>query len=1520
MKKRLENWMKKNYLDFKWIEDEVIEISGFGKLFVFDNKKGKPFNEGFGIDLDQAETDAEELIDEGIEYVVYEFGNLFYYTSNHSEIAEMNPFYNVGEAYLEIKEDYSHLGIHGHREVLSGSGGYDDWAKRASFFGYKAIGIAEKNTLAGTILFQKSCLDHNIKPVMGMTADILVDGEKKEGKFYVINKSGWKNLLNVSYEINVINHKEKFVTKERVLSLSDGLVFVFGNEWIPSNEEFIEFDSVFDRVFYQLETTEFSSDQIDLHYLGFTNKYLQDWGVDGLLRPILISDSYYINQDDSVVKKTLNMIDYGSTSLQSKEQFFRPLEYHFDKLDPLFRERDLDDFDDIFNEAVDNTMSLAVESDFEIETRYIFMPEYELDINEKSKFKDKYELFWNIIDENWKSKVPYGMDDEYENRLNEEFRVIDDNGFLDYFLMNWDWIIKFCRKENIYTGIGRGSAGGSLLSYLMGVTNIDPIKYGLIFERFLNEGRLKKTIKTNYCTFKSSDGEERKIRENKLLVVTRKCGSEYKDIFVKANEIIVGDSFDKRGFVEEIELVTEETVTAGEPPDIDTDVESRYRHKVKEYLERRYGKNRVFSIGNYNSLGIKSAISDVARTRGIPAQSVKLITKMITDKEAIEGFTFRDFFKKAMTNKPVRKFIEDYPEVVEVVRVVLNNSKTPSVNAAGVVITPRFHEGEEMNAWDWTPVKMHDDQMTSDFTKSYIEYTGMLKLDLLATNVLDKIHICIDSIKKESSIDLDFYDIAKNKTNDDKVFQLFHDGFLQDIFQFSGTKMTKFAQSLAPTCEEDVFAANALYRPATMNLGYHEDYIEMKHGRKEVEYDKGLEEITKDTYGIMIFQESMMEATRIIGGFTLQEADAVRKAMGKKDKKLMDSYKDRFIYGAIKSNYDELDAIKIWNKIEQGAGYGFNKCISGSEKIYRVGTGGVDRFGKERFDPTIEQMYKIKNDLSYAKSMKKMPLRKKYKAKGYGSGFSLNENSKLIKNKIIDIRYEGIRDVYEMTLSDGKTIRTTDNHKFPTSNGEKMLKDISIYDDMIFVNIGYVQEDTGYRFTDKEGSNSDYHNNKNQERFVQNSLVGHEGFVTKGHTQFKSFEDYRLNKKKRFCEGSDCTNLSDRLEIHHIDNDHGNNNHDNLQTLCVSCHKKEHYRLGRVSMGKKGLHTNLVTIKSIELVGKEEVYDVEMEHPYHTFATKGGIVTCNSHAAAYGQESLVTAYLKAYYPVHYYTMSLGQAKDEARPDIISEIGDFGQVEIKPPHVNTSGVDFKTDYENNIIYWSLLSIKQVGKVSVENIVKIRESDGDFEGLDDFVTRTKGHKVNKSHVINIILSGGFDELEDIQTSIGRFGLIKRYFDEHTKDKFPEDKFPKDQIGQSFFWDRLQTSLSGLGNIDYKSVYLNSGMKNKFKSTTFLDVDTLHDESKRGRIFMFAGMLVDVRELTAKASGARFGKLTFQCNDKIVSSMVWASEYEKYADMLNRAKGKILVMNVKVDEDKFASCNQLMTHGKTIIKIID
>ena len=1227
----LKGWLVENFIDFKFDEaQEIVEISGAGKFFIFDSGEEPVFDQDFELNLSAIDTDSDELMDEGLGNTIYKFGDMWYYTSNDCEKAEMNPLQSVGKAFLEMEDDFTHLGVHGHRELLNGSGQYDEYAKKAKFFGYKALGICEKNTLAGTLIFQSSCKKHGIKPILGMSIDYIVDGEKVGAKVYAKNEIGWKNILNISNIINNENLVEKAIESKDLLGFGEGIVFVFDKDNIPTQDSLSSYKDAFNDTYYQIDTTEYSSDKIDGHYLLKTKEYIDRFGRKGLLKPILLSDSYYVHNSDNVVKKYLNMIDIGATHLQSKEQSFRPYEYHFDKFEPLFKDEDLGFFDKIFDEAVENTMKVAIQCDFEISMDFLNMPEYELTNEEKTKYKDKYELFDAIVDSNWNNRVPVGMDDEYQDRLDEEFRVIDGNGFLDYFLINWDWL-EYCRRSNIYVGVARGSAGGSVLSYLLGVTHIDPIKYNLLFERFLNEGRLKKTVKTKYVVATLGDGREIRIKESKLIYIIRELDNGYENLFINAEDLREGDTIENE-FVNKVEHIVDEVVTAGSPPDIDSDVESSGRQQVKEYLEERYGKNRVFSIGTFTSLGIKSAIGDVARMMGINTQVVKTVTKLVSQKEVNSGFGFSDFFAKAMESEIVKKFIFDYPELLEVVRVVMGNSKSPSIHAAGVVITPKYDKhGSLMNAWDWTPMKLHDDQMVSEWEGQWIEASGLLKLDLLGVTILDKIHTVVKSIKRETGEDVDFHDIYTNRLNDEKTYEIFQKGFTQNIFQFSGIKMTKFIQSMEPSCIDDIIAANALYRPATINLNYHEDYVEMKHGRKEVKYDWGMDEITKDTYGILVMQEQSMMAVQKIGGFSLQEADDVRKAMGKKKKDLMESYRTKFIDGAVKNGCDELDAIKIWNDIEQGAEYGFNR----------------------------------------------------------------------------------------------------------------------------------------------------------------------------------------------------------------------------------------------------------------------------------------------SHAAAYGLESYVTAYLKAHYPVHFYTMSLEFADDNTRPLIISEIYDDGRIEIASPNVNTSGKSFVTDYQNNKIYWALNSIKMVGDVATQNIVNIREADGEYSGIDDFIKRTKGHKVIKTAIINLILSGAFDEVEDLSSIVGRFQLIKKFYVDHLGESVPEDKFPTDQILKSFFWNRLQNSLSGLGSIDYRGVYSQSGLKDKFKSLAYLKPEDFNLDSKRDKFFGFAATLVDIRIMNSKKTNIEFAKLTLQCNDKVFTCMVWMEQWAELGDIIKKNKGSIIVLNGRLAEDEYSGGNQLYTHKKTAVK---
>lgn len=273
----------------------------------------------------------------------------------------------------------------------------------------------------------------------------------------------------------------------------------------------------------------------------------------------------------------------------------------------------------------------------------------------------------------------------------------------------------------------------------------------------------------------------------------------------------------------------------------------------------------------------------------------------------------------------------------------------------------------------------------------------------------------------------------------------------------------------------------------------------------------------------------------------------------------------------------------------------------------------------------------------------------------------------------------------------------------------------------MYVNAGYIKSDTSYRFTDKGMRNDPrYHSDKNMEHYELNSKKGHIGFY-KRKTNYTQFKFYRENLKKDYCEI--CGKRDCRLEVHHINKDHSDcgENFSNLQTLCASCHKKAHYQIGRVKQSEKGLDVETIKVVSVEYLKDDEVYDVEMYDPYHTFVTSKGIVTCNSHATAYAITAYVGAFLKANYPSAFYTIALQWADDKEIPSLMSEMEQCSKAKIVHPDINVSDVQFFTDYQHDEIFWSLTRIKMVGVKTVEYIVEERQKNGAFTSIENFIHR-------------------------------------------------------------------------------------------------------------------------------------------------------------------------------------------------------
>ena len=850
-------------------------------------------------------------------------------------------------------------------------------------------------------------------------------------------------------------------------------------------------------------------------------------------------------------------------------------------------------------------------------------------------------------------------------------------------------------------------------------------------------------------------------------------------------------------------------------PDIDSDFASDRRQEIKEYLEQRYnvgGAQRVFSAGTFSSLKLKAVLKDVARVHRVPHSLVNYITAIFDDNMDWTGL-----FKLAAVNKKVNRFVQDYPQVIEDIRTLMGQPRAASIHASAIIVTPDNRDGSPAECFDFLPIRKMDGLLVSEFDGYSVDEIGLLKEDVLATKELSKLSAVIGIVNRTYGKEYTIEHITQKELTDEKTYRLLAEGYTQNVFQFASRGITRFIMDVRPDRIEDLIVINALYRPATLDVGATEDYVRYKRGEVAPVYNYGTYEATKNTYGLQVYQEQFMSIAHTLGGFDLGKTDILRKAIGKKKADLMASLKDDFIAGAIANGCPEYEAQEIWHKIETAGGYSFNRCISGKEKIHRPSCG--------RWHPTIGEMYRLMNDPAYAKATNHTHLRNKYLRNGFGIAFSLNEDERLVKNRIVDIRYEGVKPLYRITLEDGKTIEVTANHKHPTQWGKVRTDELVAGSDQLFVNNGYDS-------------------------------------------------------------------------------------------------------------------TALATVKFIEYIGEQEVYDVEMAAPYHSFVTGNGVVTCNSHAAAYALTAYCGAWLKANYPTAFYTVALQWADDKEIPALMAEMEECSGARIVPPDINLSQAEFFTDYTTDEIYWSLTRIKMVGGKTVEYIVRERERGGKFTSVENFIHRIFRYKlkkyaywddpdnadeavkvpVNARHVRHLVLAGCFDKVEGVKAVTERHGLLQRA----ARDlgfALDEKEFPAELTAKHYFWSMQQIATSGIGSIDYWRIYDNSEAKASIKGkASYLSLRDVLDPDNEGRRAAVCATVTETAEIgyTDKTTGERkkFCKLTLQQNNDLLEAVLWSDFYQTHRAEVATLKGRVVILTAGIKYSDFSGCNTLNSYKTSLL----
>jgi DNA polymerase-3 subunit alpha len=766
--------------------------------------------------------------------------------------------------------------------MLDGAARVTDAVAAAAADGQPALGITDHGNMYGVLDFYKECNNQGIKPVIGTEAYMALETNKerpsRRGKkvddsggdaeggtklYYHLTllaetNSGYRNLLKLSSRAFLEGYYYKpRMDWELFEQHSDGLIATTGCLGSVVQQALLQgnYDKALERAARLQDIFGKNNLFVEMQDHEIPEQHKCNPQLLEIARtigaPLLATnDLHYTHQHDAVSHDALLCVQTGSL-MSDPDRFKFHGDQHYLKssqeMRGLWKE---------LPEACDNTLWIAERSDVTIEFGNPLLPHFPL----PEGFDDDDEYLRHLTFEGAKKRWGSQLSDDVVDRLGYELRVISDMGFSSYFLITWD-LIRHARDAGIRVGPGRGSAAGCAVAYSLWITDLDPIKYDLLFERFLNPGR-------------------------------------------------------------------------SSMPDIDMDFDDRYRDEMIRYTAQQYGREHVAQIITFSTIKARAAVRDAARVLGFPYivgdKIAKAMPPLVMGRDTPlyacleEHEKYADGFKAAADLRAMYDQEPDVKKVVDVARGLEGLRRQDSIHAAAVVITKEpLTEYLPIQRKPEAGVAPEDAAVVTQSEMNGVEELGLLKMDFLGLRTLSIIDEALRLIKHTTGEDLD---IDHLPLDDDKTFELLCKGDSMGVFQLESSPMRALMRSLAPTVFDDVAALVALYRPGPMAANMHNDYADRKNGRKPIELlDPDLEEILGDTYGLMIYQEAMMRVAQKIAGYSLEEADNLRKACGKKNRELIAQHRVQFVEGTASNGYDAKLGTALFDIIEPFADYAFNK-------------------------------------------------------------------------------------------------------------------------------------------------------------------------------------------------------------------------------------------------------------------------------------------------------------------------------------------------------------------------------------------------------------------------------------------------------------------------------------------------------------------------------------------------------------------------------------------------------------------
>ena len=756
--------------------------------------------------------------------------------------------------------EFVHLHLHTEFSLLDGACRIDELLDEAVKLKMPSLAVTEHGNLFSSVVFHDHARDRGLKPILGCEVYVASGsrlektGPQSETNHLVLlaeTNQGYKNLIKlVSAGYTEGFYYRPRIDKELLAQHSEGLIGLSSclKGEVASALKVEQARPALEAAARLRDILGPKNFFLEMQFQGLEEQKTVNRGILPLARELNLplvatNDVHYLRQGDSQPHDVLLCIGTGKTVNDAQR-----LRYHGDQ----FFLKTADQMAAVFGdhpEALRNTLLIAERCDVTIPTGQNHLPSFgvpdgfTLDGYFEHIAREGFALRLTRLRQLAEAGKLRHTIDEYARRLEYELAMIKEMGYPGYFLIVWDFI-RYAREQNIPVGPGRGSSAGSVVAWSMRITDVDPIAFELIFERFLNPERVSL-------------------------------------------------------------------------PDIDVDFCERRRGEVIDYVTRKYGRENVAQIITFGTMRAKAVVRDVGRALDMPYADVDRIAKQIP---AALDMTL----DKALAENPVLKDMaakdSKVKEVLDIGRRLEGMSRHASVHAAGVVIAPG-------PITDYAPLyKGARDEITTQWNMKEVERVGLLKMDFLGLSTLTLIRDCLQEIKRTEGVDLDIDSVS---LDDPKTFKLFGEGAAYGIFQFESSGMRELLRRAKPESLDDLIALNALYRPGPLRSGMVDDWVARKQGKIEVKYElPQLEPILAETYGVIAYQEQVMRIAQALAGFTMGQADVLRKAMGKKDSKVMAKQREAFVGGARKNGISDKKAAKIFELIEYFAGYGFPKAHS----------------------------------------------------------------------------------------------------------------------------------------------------------------------------------------------------------------------------------------------------------------------------------------------------------------------------------------------------------------------------------------------------------------------------------------------------------------------------------------------------------------------------------------------------------------------------------------------------------------